>query len=103
LAKIDQPPIQHLHVLRWYNQVSHECGPKETGKAKPEVPKSAPVKSDGGHSKDVDPTILPKSTVQRDAKTGQMKGNIFKMMVKNQNFWSKIKNLVKNKIKMGQK
>merc|ERR1711970_946062 len=74
LKKIDSPPIQHAHVLRWYNQVTHECGNKAES-PKPEV-KSAPAAKSGdsgGHSKNVDPTILPKSDVQRDGKTGQMK------------------------------
>ena len=75
LGKLDAPPIQHPHVLRWYNQVKFEIGEKES-KAAPAakiatVP--AATASGSGHSKLVDPTMLPKKDVQRDAKTGQMK------------------------------
>ena len=82
LGKLDAPPIQHPHVLRWYNQVKFEIGEKES-KAAPAVKTAAvpaATASGPGHSKLVDPTMLPKKDVQRDAKTGQMKVklNIFK-------------------------
>jgi len=73
-SKIGDSPIQHAHVLRWYNQVQFEMGTKEENK--PEA-KTEPVKtasaSPTGHSKLVDPSILPRKDVQRDNKTGQMK------------------------------
>ena len=79
LAKVGSPPIQHPHVLRWYNQVTFESGEKDTSKvvAVTTATASMTITPSSGHSKKVDHQILPKSDVQRDGKTGQMKGIYF--------------------------
>merc|ERR1719431_1737227 len=74
LSKVGQPPIQHPHVLRWFNQVSFETGANQPKKEEAPTSAQPPQKAPGsGHSKNTDPTILPKSSAQRDAKTGQLK------------------------------
>ena len=80
VGKLDAPPIQHPHVLRWFNQVKHEMGAKEpkavaAASSNAAAPTAPAASSASGHSKLVDPTMLPKRDMQRDAKTGQMKAS----------------------------
>merc|ERR1711990_638995 len=85
LSQIDQPPIQHINVLRWFNQCNHLLDNKQSSKSsqssqqqsqpKTSCPTSdCPVKNAmGGYSKKVDPELLPALKAQRDPKTGQLK------------------------------
>jgi len=88
LGKLDAPPIQHPHVLRWYNQVKFVIGKKESNAAPAAKTAAVPAAtaSGSGHSKLVDPTMLPKKDVQRDAKTGQMKEDPAYVAWRNQMF-----------------
>merc|ERR1711976_635869 len=63
LAKIDQPPLQHVNALRWYNQVRHDLGTSTTAKdcSSGDCP-AEPVTADSVdamYSKVVDPSLLP--------------------------------------------
>ena len=81
LAQIDQPPIQHINALRWFNQCNHILGVKKEVKVT-EISKDEAAKCpskdcaknvSGGYSKKVDPGLLPAMKSQRDPKTGQLK------------------------------
>jgi len=76
LSKIEEPPLRHVNVLRWYNQCRHQMG--VTTSANNECAacpvEAAPVDKVGAaYSKVIDPALLPAMKAQRDPKTGQLK------------------------------
>merc|ERR1711971_1487234 len=77
LSKIEQPPLQHVNALRWYNQCRHETGVTSSNNS--DCTSSCPVeaapvdKIGAAYSKVVDPALLPAMKAQRDPKTGQLK------------------------------
>lgn len=76
LSKIEQPPLQHVNALRWYNQCRHETGvTNNNSDCTSSCPvEAAPVDKIGAaYSKVVDPALLPAMKAQRDPKTGQLK------------------------------
>ena len=78
LSKIEQPPLQHVNALRWYNQCRHEMGVTTNTTTASECAacpvEAAPVDAIGAaYSKVVDPALLPAMKAQRDPKTGQLK------------------------------
>merc|ERR1711935_586220 len=76
LSKIEEPPLRHVNVLRWYNQCRHQMG--VTTSANNECAacpvEAAPVDKVGAaYSKVIAPALLPAVKAQRDPKTGQLK------------------------------